>query len=829
MSNRAPRRIRRPDPRLTRAGAVVLGLALLLVGPASAAPTAAGVVGDLGRAPGERAAFAGWSRSSAAPAGGSVGAARARRALQAGGPASGLLVTSTDPRAAADLDALVAAGRGAYGSTSRRLLPTVARVEVPAGHERAVARRLAAVRGVRAVEPNRVRTLSRVPDDAAYAAQWAHRLVGAERAWDTTTGSKAVRVAVIDSGMVGSHPDLRPNLVEQVDASEGTVRRRPLGSDNDTCQEGHATFVGGVIGAAGNNGRDVAGVSWEVSLIDMAAMSQTNGCILPDDAILAAIGYAVQHPDGPVDVINLSLGSLEDACPQAYQEAFAAARAAEIVVVAASGNEERSPALAGSPSVPASCDGVISVGAVGPDGSHAGYSTSNRWVDLAGPGGDSAQSGSEGEIIGLAPGGGTRSDEGTSFAAPYVTGVAALVRAAAPQATALEVEGLLESTARDGGAQGRDPRYGWGVVDAGAAVARAAAGAPYPLPQPDPDFAVEPGETTPTPSAIERVSAGDVTEPITQAVAVSRRVFAPATAEHAVLARADDFADALAGSALGFGLGPLLFTASEGPLAEATRRELRRVLPEGATVYLLGGGAALPVGLEAELAELGYQPERLSGRTREETAVVIGDRVRELLPSLGFENLPIVLLVTRGNWPDAVAAGSIASWFGIPILLTPPTTLHPATEDALRRFDPDLVYVVGGNAAVSAATEQAAQSASGADSIVRLSGPERTSTAVAVAREMELIVELTTDQRPMFAIGVNLRRADGYAHVLSGSVITGANTGVFVPVEAEDGTILTEPVREYVTGLGIDGMVLGGADIVSAGIEEELEALLRAE
>jgi subtilisin family serine protease/putative cell wall-binding protein len=745
-----------------------------------------------------------------------------------------LLVTTRGMGLLPAVEAAAAAVTGDARTTT--VTARTVRVDVPQPALDAVGAALAALPGVLAVEPVRVRQALRVPNDRDYAQQWAHQVAEVEGAWDVTTGDPGVTVAVIDSGVVGSHPDLQGNLLEQLRFAGAQREVRPLGSDNEQCGAGfsHGTAVAGVVGAQGDNGLDLTGVAWRVGILDLAVFQRIgSGCGASDDTVIAAMDYATSRG---ADVINLSLGGLDAACPQAFQTAVDTARAAGVVVVAAAGNDQQF--RPGAHAVPASCNGVISVGAVGRSEAIAGYSQVNDQVDLVAPGGDSDAEGLAGLVLVLDGAGGTRCTEGTSFAAPYVAGAAALLRAAHPGLTPDDVESLLERTARDLGPAGRDGQHGWGLVRVGAAVAAAAearrTGASIDAPAPDPAFPVGGSGggsgLPPVEPIVVRVEAGTpTTRPAAQAVAVSEAVFEDRGATHAVVARDDDYADALAGSALGFGFAPLLFTGARGALDPLTGAELRRVLDPGATVYLLGGDAALPTTLEAEIRDLGLRPVRLSGRTREETAVRVGDETDQVLARLGYNPVPVAMLATRQNWPDAVAAGSIAAYFGLPILLTSPDSLHPATAAALARRQPSLLYVIGGGAAISDETMRAARTAAGlpSDGAVRLSGRERTETAIAVAAELEAIFAAVFDAPPTFAVATNVRRADGYAHVLSASVIAGAFGAVFVPVEGDDGSILNASTREYVTGFGIDGVVAGGADLVSRGVEDELLQLLR--
>lgn len=251
------------------------------------------------------------------------------------------------------------------------------------------------------------------------------------------------------------------------------------------------------------------------------------------------------------------------------------------------------------------------------------------------------------------------------------------------------------------------------------------------------------------PPNVERIACGTAaTAPVGQAVAISEAYFDDRAASAAIIARDDDFADALAGSALGFGSAPLLYTFSPGApaglgqrLAPETRQELLRVLVPGpeAPVYLLGGTGAISQGVEDELRALGYRVDRIAGPSRFETAADIARRVKTLVaefvddPAFDFPALRSVFVTTGRNWPDAVVAGSVAAYWGIPVLLTeppagggalgpcaPPTEqnpnpdydpsssawrgscrLHPATESVLRELAPEYVYVVGGRLAVS--------------------------------------------------------------------------------------------------------------------------------
>ena len=776
------------------------------------------------------------------------------------GAAPGRLVVSTDDAlAAAALDAAPVAGTGAES-----VAPRVVAVEVPAGSESAHAAALEALPGVVAVEPDWLLTPHASPNDLRYLEQWSHQRTGTPAAWDTRTDATAARVAVIDTGVNANHPELAAAVTEQVDLSTGSLAG-PASTDdidNDPCAKGHGTQVAGVVAAAGDNTADVAGVAWTADVLDISVASSRPGadCVnIPMSSIVAGITYAVQGTQRPASVISISMGGFTGGCPTSMQSAINQAWTAGTIVVASAGNGEKSSETQGQKSYPASCDKVISVSATGPNDVRAPYSQRNDAVDIAAPGGDSTMPGGTILTTGRDLAISTVRVQGTSFAAPYVSGALALARAARPDLPPATVAGLLTSTATDLGDAGRDSSYGAGLVNVSALLAATLAapapvqgdtggggtddggtgggtsggtggGAlPAPAPSPTPSPAPDP-EPVPAPE-VERVSSGaGTTEPVAQAVAVSRAAFDRGGAQHAVLARADDFADALAGSALGMGEGPLLFAPREGGLPEATRAELARALPQGATVYLLGGAGALAPALEDELRALGFSPVRLSGPSREETAATVAREVARRAAELGHAWPGRVVLATRDNWPDAVSGGGMAALLAAPVLLTPTDSLHPATAAALAELKPARVVVVGGTGVLSQPVADEAGQAAGGARVQRLSGPTRDATAVAVAREARRLL-VVRDQAPRYAIAVNLRRGDGFAHALSASVLAGAQGAVLVPVERDNGSELTEAARDWVaTELddpATDVVLAGEPDILSEVVGDELRELMR--
>jgi subtilisin family serine protease len=689
-------------------------------------------------------------------------------------------------------------------------------VHVDPGTEKLAAARLRADPHVLAVEPDQYRHTLATPNDPSYNQQWSHLVANAPAAWDLTTGDPTVKVAIIDTGVDATHPDLTANVVDQFDVSSGSVVHKTAPVNNDACGIGHGTFVAGVIGAVGNNNKGVAGVAWHVGIVDIAAGDPVRCGLFADSGVLTGIELAI---DQGVDVINMSLGGLGDTCPTAFQRAIDEAIAAGITVVAAAGHEEAQ--FPGATAIPGSCNGVISVAAVGDTGAVAPYSDENDWVDIAAPGGDTSNGGDP--IVSTFPGDAYARAEGTSFSSPYASGVVALMKSVNAALTPSEVERILEGTTK-GTPTTRTAALGWGLVDAGAAVTAAKAAKtdknaiPAARPSP-PAFPV---------GLVVRISAqSGTTDPVQQAIAMSRWVFFEGSALHAIVARKDDFADALTGSTLAFGSGPMLFTSPTGHLDPDTSAELARVLPPGSRVYILGGTQAVPPEVDDDIRAIGLQPRRLAGATREGTAAQVAAEVILRVRELGFDTPKRMILATAHQWPDAVTSGSLGAWFGYPILLTDPNTLSRDAHDVLAFFKPEVVYIIGGTAVISDLVAAAAKTTAHAADAPRLAGVDRDETAVAVARRFIDDLKKATGIAPLLSVGVNLRRADGFTHILSASTAIGAFTGVFIPVEGDAGDIL--PPASVTLACSLDplrGIVAGEADIVSDAVKDRLNSLL---
>ncbi len=300
------------------------------------------------------------------------------------------------------------------------------------------------------------------PSDSLYGEQEDLPQIHVPQAWPITTGDPTVVVAVIDTGVDLSHPDLAGVTVV-------SPRNETFNSTDVTDPIGHGTHVAGTIFARTNNGTGIAGIAPNSALMPIKVLDGAGSGFFSD--VLDGVDWARTHG---ADVINLSLGSALTAEQVAlFQPTFSAARAAGILVVAAAGNS-------GNPLMfyPAGLNGVVSVAAVDATDVEADFSTFNRAVDLSAPGVETLSTVPiAGDPIGY------ERFSGTSMASPHVAGVAALVWAKRPVLGVAELEAVLRASATDLGAPGRDDHYGSGRIDAAAALAAAV---PVPLPNLDP-------------------------------------------------------------------------------------------------------------------------------------------------------------------------------------------------------------------------------------------------------------------------------------------------------------------------------------------------------
>jgi len=284
------------------------------------------------------------------------------------------------------------------------------------------------------------------------ATQWGLTAVRAQEAWTISEG-EGVTVAVLDTGVDGTHPDLAGRVLP----GWSTLDNSALAVDQDNDSDQHGTHVATIIG--GDNDADgVAGLAPKVTILPVQVLGSNGGT---DRTVAAGIDWAVANG---ADIINLSLGgakSIFDNGGNISCTAVGRAFDAGVVVIVAAGNSgsSRNPE-----NRPASCRGALSVAALDENLERTFFSSYDATVGIAAPGR---------RIVAGVP---TAAElpyaqwDGTSMAAPYVAAAAALLRSAHPEWTATEVVTALRTSAVDVNSPGFDPETGSGALDAAAAL-----------------------------------------------------------------------------------------------------------------------------------------------------------------------------------------------------------------------------------------------------------------------------------------------------------------------------------------------------------------------
>lgn len=340
--------------------------------------------------------------------------------------------------------------------------------------------------GIEYAEPNYYVYAQAIPNDEQYEdnngiIQWGSIATNLEAAWDEQKYSNSVTVAVLDSGVIPDHEDLENNISGGAnvvgDIGENNDPRDYTAdsdiSDRTTEADGgsHGTHVAGIIGALTNNNIGVAGVSWEINIMPVKVLDDTQTGNTFD--IAEGIYFAV---DNGADILNMSLGADLDSgeLPSYLTEAVEFADRKSRILIAASGNEGSNYVL-----YPAAYPEVIAVGALDIYNQHASYSNYGSELDLVAPGGD--------DTDGILSTWGYYDDPnyitdynymvGTSMAAPYVSGAAALLLESG--VSPHDIKNRLISTAVDLGPEGKDEKYGYGLLDVYGALLNKKITAPY--------------------------------------------------------------------------------------------------------------------------------------------------------------------------------------------------------------------------------------------------------------------------------------------------------------------------------------------------------------
>lgn len=641
------------------------------------------------------------------------------------------------------------------------------KVRVPAGRAASAAISLGASRGVAFAERETSVAAVQTPSDEFFDRQWGTQKVQAPVAWDTTVGSSSVVIAILDTG-VSPHAEFSGKLLPGTDLVNGDIS--PV-DDN-----GHGTSAAGVA-AADANDSGTAGLCWNCRILPVKVLDSAGG----GGTFTVAEGIVFAADNG-ADIINLSLGGPSQSV--SVDNAVAYARSKGAIVVAAAGNEGIS-----TPTFPAASPGVISVGATDENDSKFNFSNFGSWVKVAAPGCNPAP-----EIDGT-----YAMFCGTSSATPLASGVIglALSLGASPAA----VESALLTTS--------DPVGSFvtsGRINAARLVA-AVAGAPAPQPEPEPQ-----PQPSPEPSVGTERIAGD--NRIATSVALARKAF-PGGTDAVVIARADDYADALAAAPLAKAIGAPVLLSSGATL----QSDVQSVVADlGASVaVIIGGERALPGSVVEGLEAAGVTDVvRIAGANRFDTAAQIAAE----LVAAGADRI----YIAEGSnpdpnrgWPDAVAVSALAAIEGNPILLVTRDAVPADTVLALSQLGVPQVTVVGGPAAVSDGVLAHLRTIVG--SVERVGGSSRYATSRMLADRT--LAAGGSAVQPFIATGRSFpdALAAGPAAAALGSVLLLVD-GADLAGSPDSRAWLTEqlPVMTKV-------VVVGGAASVSGSVETQVSTL----
>jgi thermitase len=301
------------------------------------------------------------------------------------------------------------------------------------------------------VENNFLAEGSVVPNDSYFQSEWHLAKISAPQAWSLTEGSNSVVIAIVDSGVDPTHPDLSGKLLPGYNF---------LNDNADTHDVlGHGTAVAGTAAAMTNNYTGVAGVAWANPIMPLVVLNSSNWATYYD--IAQAITYAV---DNGAKVINISIGGSSSSSTLQNAVNYAWNKGA-IIFASAMNNGSNTPYY------PAACTNVVAVSATTSSDTRASFSNYGNWVVISAPGES---------ILTTTNGGGYGSWSGTSFSSPISAGVAALIMSANRSLTNTQVLDILRRNADDLGTPGYDPYFGYGRVNAYRSIVAARTNLPPP-------------------------------------------------------------------------------------------------------------------------------------------------------------------------------------------------------------------------------------------------------------------------------------------------------------------------------------------------------------
>ncbi|WP_242966885.1 S8 family serine peptidase [Desulfosporosinus sp. FKA] len=628
-------------------------------------------------------------------------------------------------------------------------------------------------------------SLTTLPSDPYVKDQWSLVNGDVAGAWGMGATGKGITIAIVDSGIDLNHPDLKDNIVPGYNAI--TQSDAPGANQDDN---GHGTHVAGIAAAERNN-VGIVGVAYQAKIMPIKAVSFDGDGY--DDAIASGIVWAADHG---AKIINLSLGSDDEAFSEVIGQAVLHAYNKGCLLVAAAGNFDPSSQKNPGVTYPASDSHVLAVAATDKNNDVAPYSATGPEISLAAPG-DKITS----DWWSLAEGSGYADASGTSMASPFVAGEAALIWGQHPKWTRDQVVEALEAGVKDLGTPGRDNDYGYGLVDVARAVTLAA----------------QTQETLPSPADVN--SLGGSVETIDGSAALTLSVppqAFPASAKVSLTSVA--IPEALPNEARFLTPAFDIEWGSETPkemlalkCSDPSLNEMQNTV-----IYHWDGARWIALGGELQNGEINFglfnpgiyavgtiqaanqSVQRFAGTTAEGTAIQIAQAA---FPT----GADTVILAQANQFPDALAGAPLAYKLQAPILLTPSSGLTPEVRSEIQRLAPKTIYLLGGPVALSANIELELQQTY---TVKRLYGYTAEGTARAIAEE------LGTEGRAVIA-NVN--------HFQDTLAISAWAARQGVPILLTGADALAEEAQTALKELKVSKtLVIGGTAVISSAVEDQL-------
>ncbi len=688
--------------------------------------------------------------------------------------------------------------------------------------------------------------------------QWWLESVGAFEAWDYSRCNNSVTVAVLDTGINFDHKDLK----DQIDTEHAydAVAKEKL-TQNPGEDFYHGSHVAGIVAGTANNGTGIAGISYNAKILPIQVfyLTETAAGLAPrtnDLALIEAYNYLLGLDLDDLHVINMSLGGYEMDDSILYN-LIQEAQDKNIITVCAGGNGDDEGNPYTIPSYPADYEACVSVVAIDSNDERATWSDYNEYKDIAAPGCYIWSTWyKDNKYARLS---------GTSMACPIVSGVCALLYSLNPNLTVDEVKEALYNTATDLGEEGRDDYYGYGKVNAPAALQY-----------------VSKAHLTSDKSQISISETIQINaEPVDETQEVSSWNWAVDNPE---IARIDE--NGLL-TALGTGTVKVSATASDNPLiygriliditelqissiikstarntsgtqffwepvSAATGYEINRSDSEDGTYEIIDtlisdqieldsdnqityvDTTATPntvyyykihpygtldnvrvEGVDSSIFRGLYHEAitKIEGHTRYDTNTKAVD-LYEINAKFLRESSDTIIVASGENYPDALSASSLAGALNVPIVLTNSKSLPSSTAQQISKVNPQKIIIVGGTSAISQDVEDEIQGLNTETEIVRIYGSTRIKTA-------EAIYDYAKDSWSKTAI---IASSTGYADALSVSPYAYKTTSPVFLAEA-DGSLSATTRQRLKDGEFEKVIIVGGEGIIPQKAEKVISAL----